>query len=394
MSNLDVTHFLPGQNLTIRPEWRRPAFRRYGRTRVNAPGRVHLTVFNFLKMAPGLGGGGLGISVDTAHSELVISVGERQVSNLSPTGRHLLTLFQQCIGYERDDVRIAVPHQIQYLHAGFGSNVTFNTALLAGLNAMFGSPFSVSELWDMLTHNYVENATDGEHIYFGLDTGVGEACVLYGGLVWVDEGAGAGDGRCLGSLPAEHLWVVTCVGKLEQLAGDAMRAFGKAAAEGLGDQREADIVAGLCQDYQRHYGPALHGLLDSQLRPAFLRGDLKGLLACGWAMNEIGNMKVLEGIYQPGVLRELTATMREAGSLYAGMSSAGPGFFAFADSEGQACELRNVIERRFSGYFGDFAVARAGTKLSIELEGAASRPLAGTPYDNHTDAPRMVQSLP
>lgn len=368
MSKGHATHFLPGHHLNIRPEWRRPALPRYARACVHAPGRVHMSVFDFSKMAPGLGGGGLGISVDTAYSQVLIGAGAGNASSLNATGRHLLRLFAQCVGYDRDDLSVTIGRRLQYAHAGFGSNVTFNTALLAGLNALFGSPFSVGEIWTMLTQNYVENAADGEHIYLGLDTGVGEACVLYGGLVWIDEGTGVGDGRYLGSVPAHELWVVTGVGKVDRLAGEAMRALGQAAAKGLGDKSEADVVAGLCQEYQKRYGPALQELLHARMRPAFLRNDLKGLLECGWQLNEVGNMKVLEGIYQPQVLRDLTAAMRQAGSLFAGMSSAGPGFFAFSESERHAHELRAVLEERFSDYFGDFAIGRAGAKLNLELE--------------------------
>ena len=368
MSKTGAAHFLPGQSLTIRPEWRRRAQPRYGRACVHAPGRVHMSVFDFSKMAPGLGGGGLGISVDTAYSQVLISAGTGDASSLNATGRHLLELFKQCVGYHRDDLSVNVARRIQYAHAGFGSNVTFNTGLLAGLNALFGSPFSVHEIWTMLTQNYVENAEDGEHIYYGLDTGVGEACVLYGGLVWIDEGVGVGDGRYLGSVLAQDLWVVTAVGKVERLAGEAMRALGEAAAKGLGGKSEAEVVAGLCQEYQKRYGAALQECVHARMRPAFLRNDLAGLLESGWELNDVGNMKVLEGIYEPHVLRDLTSAMRRAGSLFAGMSSAGPGFFAFSDSERGVQQLRDVLQARFSEYFSDFAVGRAGAKLDLELE--------------------------
>ena len=192
--------------------------------------------------------------------------------------------------------------------------------------------------------------------------------MLYGGLVWIDAGRGYGDGRFLGTLPAENLWVTTCVGNAEKLAGDILLAFGEEkAARGMGDKTEADVVAGACQEYQRKFGAALQTFLKERLRPAFLRNDLRGLLKLGWEMNGVGNMKVLEGIYRTDVLHELTATMSQAGALYAGMSSAGPGFFAFSDSEAGANSLRDVLHERFGNYFGQFAVGRAGTKLSVDL---------------------------
>lgn len=363
-------YFLPGENLVIRPEWRRRACPGYERASVHGPGRLHITVFDYSKMAPGMGGGGLGISTATVSNEVVVSKDQRSSKAQSvPTAQHLLYLFKQLVGYEGDDLYVAVPERIQHAHGGFGSNVSFNTAVIAGLNALFGSPFSVGEMWRILTQNFVENTADGEQtVYTGLDTGVGEACLLYGGLVWIDEGEGFGDGRYVGSASADNLWVVTGAGIVEKLASEMLLALGKGVAGGPSDKIETDLVASMCQEYQRNYGAALKKLLDRRLRPALLRNDLRGLLSYGWELNSVGNVKVLEGLYRPDVLKDLTDSMRKEGALYAGMSSAGPGFFAFALSEGDAHKLRTVLEARFGEYFGAFAVGRAGTKLSVNLE--------------------------
>lgn len=362
-------YFLPGQNLVIRPEWKRKALPRYAQARVTAPGRLHFCVFDFSKMAPGLGGGGLGVSTATAGNEVVVSVGKPGSETEGPaSGQHLVQLFKEAVGYHRTDLLVEVPERIKHSHGGFGSNVTFNTSVLAGLNALFGSPFSVHELWDMLTQNFVENTEDHKRVYVGLDTGVGEACLLYGGLVWIDAGSGYGDGRFLGSIPTDNLWTVTCVGRTEKLVGEILLAFGKEGAEkGMGDKTEADVVAGACQQYQRQYGAALKQFLEEKMRPALLRNDLRELLSLGWEMNGVGNVKVLEGIYRTDILNQLTDSMRKANALYAGMSSAGPGFFAFSDSEAGAQKLKHVLEENFSEYFGNFAVGRAGGKLSIDL---------------------------
>lgn len=362
-------YFSPGQRLFARPEWRRAASPRFTSARVAAPGRLHFTVFDFSKMAPGLGGGGLGISTATATNEVVVSIGGHEGGRQAPaTVRHLQRLFQELVGYERDDISITVPARIEHSHGGFGSNVTLNTAAVAGLNAVFGCPFSVHEMWDMITQNFVENAEGDAKVYRGLDTGVGEACMLYGGLVWIDAGRGFGDGRYLGNAPAEGLWVVTAVGVVQKLLGEVLLALGREGAKGMGDKTEADVVAGICQEYFREFGPALTALLEDQLRPALLRNDVRGILKLGWELNKVGNIKVLEGIYRPDVLRDVTDAMRHAGALYAGVSSAGPGFFAFADSEADAQRLRSILEEKFGEYFHGFAVGRAGSKLSVDLQ--------------------------
>jgi predicted sugar kinase len=361
MGKTETILFRPGENLTIRPEWKRFALTRYRKAVIRAPGRVHMNVFDFSKMAPGLGGGGLGISVGTVSSEVEISV-DGHADPLAPSAQHILELFKQCVGYDRDDLRIRVRRRIEHAHAGLGSNVTFNTAVVAGLNALFGSPFSVGEMWDLLTHNYIENARDGKHVYFGLDTGVGEACVLYGGLVWIDEGPAVGHGRFLGSIPTDNLWVVTGVGDPKKLVLDSMRSQGQ-----LGEKAEAEFVASVCQKYQAEYGPGLRQLLEGQLRPALLRNDFRGLLNAAWKLNDIGNMRVLSEFYRPEILQGLVDAMQQAGSLFAGMSSAGPGIFAFAENEAHARQLCALIEDDFGEYYGQLSIGRAGTKLAIEL---------------------------
>ena len=146
-SQNDERYFQPGQRLHLRPEWKRKAEPLYAQARVSAPGRLHFCVFDFSKMAPGLGGGGLGISTNTAGNEIVVSVGKSGAQgDLAPSGQHLLELFKQAVGYGKDDISIVVPERIAHFHGGFGSNVTFNTAVMAGLNAVFGSPFSVQEI--------------------------------------------------------------------------------------------------------------------------------------------------------------------------------------------------------------------------------------------------------
>ena len=97
------------------------------------------------------------------------------------------------------------------------------------------------------------------------------------------------------------------------------------------------------------------------------RNDLFSFLKLGWELNSISNMKVLEGIFQTKVLRDFDETMQREGALYAGMSSAGPGFFAFSDSEEAGRKLAAVMEGRFSKYMGGMTVARAGEKMSIAM---------------------------
>lgn len=81
----------------------------------------------------------------------------------------------------------------------------------------------------------------------------------------------------------------------------------------------------------------------------------------------MSNMKVLEGIFRTDVMRDFDETMQREGALYAGMSSAGPGFYAFSDSEEKGKHLAGIMASRFGKFMSGLAVARAGQKLSIEV---------------------------
>jgi predicted sugar kinase len=66
-------------------------------------------------------------------------------------------------------------------------------------------------------------------------------------------------------------------------------------------------------------------------------------------------------------MREFDETMQREGALYAGMSSAGPGFYAFSDSEEKGRYLAAIMARRFGKYMSEMVTARAGQKLAIDV---------------------------
>lgn len=356
-------HFLPGNHFrVVRDDWRRPARPVHRRVRVRSPGRLHFQVIDFGRMQPMIpGGGGIGISTTTGTTELEITVGAGSGAPV-PTAAHLLALYCHLVGHDAGDVRVEVPARIRHVHSGYGSNVTFNTALLAGLNAAFGTPFSVPELWDILTQNFVENTADGERIYFGLDTGVGEACVLYGGIVWVDEHA-----RFVGNAQA-HLWVVTATGDPAKIADRRLPQVGHATEIGIGEAEEQDVLINECLAYQREWGDRLLHFLEHRMKPRLLADDWRGLLALGWEMNAVGNHRVQELVWRADVLKGAADTVREAGGLYCTMSSAGPSIFGLAETEETALGIRDALQARFGDLYSDFQVGRAGEKLRIFVE--------------------------
>lgn len=355
-------YFLPGTDFRIRPEWRRPARPLFERARALAPGRLHFNVWDFSKMAPVIpGGGGLGCSTSAAVSEIEVTAGGGTIEAPVPTAAHLAGLMAEMMGYE-GGLKVSVLGRIAHVHSGYGSNVTFNTGVVAAVNALFGTPFSLAEMWDILTRNFVENA-DEEHVYWGLDTGVGESCLLYGGLVWVDEFA-----RHVGHADLDGVYVVTAAGDKDALANARLRALGQTTTRGVGDEEEKELLAIECQRYQAEFGERHTDFVERTLKPYLLRNDAVGLLRRGWELNEIGTYQVLLAYWDPEILEATVRTAREAGSLYAMMSSAGPSLFALAEDRDTAERVRDALEASFGDYFSNFAVGRAGVRLTVEVE--------------------------
>jgi predicted sugar kinase len=357
--------FSPGEQLRTRPEWHRDARPVHRGARVTTPGRLHFQVFDFNRMRPVTpGAGGIGTSTTTAGSEIEITVtDDGGITAPVPTAEHFARLFAHLVGY-RGGLRIEVPQRVPYVHSGFGSNVTFNTGMLAGLNAVFGTPFSIPEMWDIITQNFVENSDDeAGKLFWGVDTGVGEACVLYGGFVWVDQYA-----RYIGSADADGLWLMTAKGDTRTLGDEKLREFGISIDRGVGDLDEFDLTQGVTYAYQDEYGAQVLDFLERRMKPHLLRNDARGMLEHGWELNEVGSVRVLRRYWKGDVLDDILRTVREAGGIYSTMSSSGPSIFAVCDSEAAAHRVREALEPRFGEYLSNYAVGRAGTRLKVFLD--------------------------
>ena len=360
-----MDYFLPGEQLFIRDEWRRQARPVHALARVWAPARLHFNVIDFFQMRPRIpGGGGFGFSTTGAHGEVEVSIGAAGSGKaVVPTADHLVRLFCELVGHDPTTVSVGVPLRIRGVHSGFGSNVTFNTAVLSALNALFGTPFSVPEIWDLLTRNFVENAdTDDAHIYWGMDTGVGEACLQYGGLVWVDQHA-----RFVGSADTAGLFVATARGDTAALAAERVRGFGQGGVHGIGDADELESLE-FCFTYQREYHDRVVPFLERRMKPALLRNDARAFLSHGWELNEIGTYRIMEDLWNREVVRGVIRVARENGALYAMMSSAGPSLFAIAEGRERAERVAAALEAEFGEFYSAFAVGEAGVKMRISLE--------------------------
>jgi hypothetical protein len=353
--------FMPGRNLVIRKEWRRTAAVVSPAVTVTAPGRLHFSIFDYLQMRPPLpGGGGIGISTGIFENIIALSVGfpgaERQ--HIPPSARHIFLLFRALLGNDLDDIAIEVRTHIPHTHCGFGSNVTLNTGIFWGLNAIFGYPFTREEAFTILTHNYVES-TDEHHVHLGFETGVGEAALLFGHVVLVDEIC-----RFVDAIPAPELFSVVAKGRMSTLAYDDYIQRGLVAAGETGAV-EARINEEVGMVHQREFGPALNQYLFEELVPVFRAGDYPGLCARINRLNDLGTFKRMQHSYRKDVMLAFERTGRELGALYCGISSAGPALFGLMPDRARAEQFRKVIERDFAEHVERVLIGPAGRPLEV-----------------------------
>ncbi len=149
---------------------------------VRAPGRIHLTVLDMNRFAPGHpGGGGIGfaIQVYAYATARAIPSGYEIMYSRPAIIEHFLTLFSKTVGYTGGFAVDARDHE--YKHVGLGSTSTILTAVASAVNRAVGEPLTQDQLRILIGHNYVEE-TEGGLVAYGFETGVGPAVSTYGGM--------------------------------------------------------------------------------------------------------------------------------------------------------------------------------------------------------------------
>jgi beta-RFAP synthase len=175
--------FHPGENLHMKGfEGEYSLKIREDPVTVTAPGRIHLTVLDMNRFAPGHpGGGGIGFAIQVYATVTVrcIPAGYQIDYSRPAIIEHFLRLFSTVIGYKGGFSVQAKDHE--YKHVGLGSTSTILMAIAAAVNDAVGSPLSRDQLRILIGHNYVEETEEGM-IAYGFETGVGPAVTSYGGM--------------------------------------------------------------------------------------------------------------------------------------------------------------------------------------------------------------------
>jgi len=150
--------------------------------KAKVPGRIHLTVLDMNRFAPGhAGGGGIGFAIKVyAEVEVRCIASGYNIKYSRPSIiRHFLHVISDTLGYKGGfEVKA---HDHEYKHVGLGSTCTILTALASAVNKALGNPLTSDQLRYLIGHNYVEETTEGL-VAFGFETGVGPAVSTYGGM--------------------------------------------------------------------------------------------------------------------------------------------------------------------------------------------------------------------
>lgn len=353
--------FMPGLNFCIRKEWPRKSKITNPRVNVASPGRIHFSLFDYNYMRPPLpGGGGIGISTGVFTNNVFLEAGKpsSSIAHLPPAAQHIFMLFKTLSGYDRDDISVEVGSKIPYAHSGYGSNVTLNTSLFWGLNAMFGYPFTREEAFSILTHNYIES-TDDTKVHWGFDTGVGEAVLLYGGFVLIDETC-----KFVNNVSVPELYTVVAKGNMANLACEDYICRGLL-EHGETGEVEARINEEVGMVHQRRYGAALKSFLDEKLIPIFKADDYESLCNEIWRLNDLGTFKRMQLSYKQELMLAFEETAKSKGAIYCGISSAGPSMFGIMNDCEKAEAFKMEIEKNFNRYFELATIGPAGQAITV-----------------------------
>ncbi|HTY53392.1 MAG TPA: GHMP kinase [Methanomicrobiales archaeon] len=282
-----------------------------GTVKVKAPARIHLTVLDMNRFAPGKpGGGGVGFALQvycTAEATC-IPKGVEVDFDRAPVLRHHVELFRKAVGY-RGGFRIRARDH-EYHHVGMGSTSTISIATLNAMNTAVGSPLTQDELRLLMGYNFVEE-TGGGKIAFAFETGVGPAVSTHGGMAVMGDDL---------ALVYHHSFAEEAKVFIVIPTSDISSA----------GTREIELLMnrGRSLDYMDRALKCHMVMMD--LIPALERGDVKKAGKIFWEI-EFRGSKRAEVEHHGFRIYQYMAKIREAGFDFVGMSSVGPTIAVITD---------------------------------------------------------------
>lgn len=322
--------FNPGENLStcnITPG--KPITPSLDVVTVRAPGRIHLTVLDMNRFAPGHpGGGGIGFAIQVYAQVRVrcIQEGFRIMYSRSAIIRHFLEVFCTTVGYSGGFEVDAADHD--YKHVGLGSTSTILTALAAAVNRALGDPLTLDDLRQLIGNNYVEETEDGK-IAYGFETGVGPAVSSRGGMAILGD-----------SLTVIHQHVFA-EGKNVHIV------IPPSSISSAGEEEFALLMnKARTLDYRDREQKAYCILMD--FVPALDRGDLVKMGEVMWEI-EFRGSKRAEIEHHSFELYQYMNRLRKAGLEFVCMSSVGPSIAIITEkSAGDISSLLDEMELKIA----------------------------------------------
>ena len=304
-----------------------------GTVKVTAPARIHLTVLDMNRFAPGKpGGGGVGFAVQVyCTAEVTCTSKEIEIDyDRAPVLRHHVDIFRKAVGYQGGFRIRAKDHQ--YHHVGMGSTSTISIATLNAMNRAVGSPLTQTELRLLMGYNFVEETGDGR-VAFAFETGVGPAVSTHGGM----------------AVMGDYLALVYTHPFAEGLNVFIVIPTSDISSAGT---REIELLMnrGRNLDYMDREVKCHMVLMD--LIPALERGDVKKAGKIFWEI-EFRGSKRAEVEHHGFRIYHYMATIREAGIDFVGMSSVGPTIAVITERS------RKELEQ---------AIADLGLKVAVETK--------------------------
>ncbi len=148
---------------------------------VTVPNRLHMfttrSLFNVNNMT-----GGAGISIES-NQKMSISVDENTSNNETPSLvlDFFCEILKEKIGFQ-GGIHVSYTN-VLHKHCGFGTTVSQICALCIAINYLYGGSISNTDIRRLIMEHYREEV--GNELVRGLETGVGPACSLYGGINYV-----------------------------------------------------------------------------------------------------------------------------------------------------------------------------------------------------------------
>ena len=279
--------------------------------RTRAPGRIHLTVLDMNRFAPGQpGGGGIGFAIDVFAEVEARCIEHGFEINYSRSSiiSHFLSVFSKTVGYTGGFSVTAKDHN--YKHVGLGSTSTILTALSAAVNRALGDPLTPDELRILIGNNYIEETEEGR-VAFGFETGVGPAVSGKGGMAILGDNLTLVYRNQFGE--GKNVYVVIPPSSISS-AGEEEFSLLMNKARSL-DYRDRELKA---------------YIIMMDFIPALNKGDLKKMGDLMWEM-EFRGSKRAEIEHHSFELYQYMHKLRKAGLEFIGMSSVGPSIAVITD---------------------------------------------------------------